>query len=405
MAHQRGFRGLQSDDTNPQGGGAGGVAEFLASLTLSTAMARMREARWVDLLQWYRLCRCTLERDRYCALLSIATDLDVAAHPELAPDYTTADAELELKIGKFLIQQQPDGRETLMRAGLVTQTQTSTDTDKDRPSWMQSFAQFRLDCDAHSEQTSMHNASMAAGPDSVFVARSVPDWPDVICVQGYKADDLLGVARQTDHKMKHEERVCDYICSAFEMFSARVTALKLPNVVDRECIEAMVTTMAADTWIPSHTRDMGVLVLGLFVVLVSRKGQFDGFPGWKTVLAGILQSAYGHDKVLTADGRIAVSDEVTMHAFKSFFSHAFSPCIFGIKAAITREGSFANVPPLSEPMDEIWIVSGCRLPVVLRKSARREGMFRLVGVCYAHGVMDGSLLLREDFAFRDVLIC
>lgn len=403
MAYQRGFRHLQATASG---------RELLDSLTLATAMRKMRAGRWVDLLQWYRLCGCTLQRDRYYALLSIASDIDAAAHPELRPDYRTPDAELKLKIGKFLIQHR-DGSEAFMRAGLATQS------DHGAPSWMQSFARFRLEDDGGggagdlvSEQLALNNDHMAAGPDSEFHVKLVDGWDDAICVQGYKVDDVLGVSKQAPSQIAQkqdislDERVCDYICGAFQMFSARIEARHVAPevVVDRQCLEAMVTTLAAGTWDTQHTRDMSALVLGLFLVLNLRRGQFDGFKNWRTVLLNILRVNYGHGDVLSSSGRVAVSDELVRHAIVSLVGHIYLPYITGIKGAITREGPFANVPAATEPGDELWIISGCRLPVVLRRSYHRKDMYRLVGVCYAHGVMDGSVLLRDGFAFRDVII-
>ncbi|KXJ88978.1 heterokaryon incompatibility protein-domain-containing protein [Microdochium bolleyi] len=402
MAFQRAFRHLQST--------AAGVA-FLDRLDLVTSMRKMRESRWVDLLQWYRLCDCTLERDRYYALLSLASDIEVAAHPELRPDYATPAAALNLRIGKFLIQQQPDGREAFMRAGLATQA------DHAAPSWMQSFERLRYERagggDALFELSALHSDYMAAGLDSQFLVTPVEGWEDVIAVQGYKVDDVLGLSKQIspqtveESAMSVDNRVIEYVCGAFQIFSGRIEARHLAPaiVVDRECLEAMVTTMTAGTWDQTHTRDMSVLVLGLFLVLNSRRGQFDGFHDWPAVLVGILQSDYGYEEVLASDGAVAVSDDLLRHAVESFVGHIYLPFATGIKAAITREGPYANIPAVSEPDDEIWVISGCKLPVVLRRHAMRPGMHRLVGVCYAHSIMDGSVLARDGFAFGDVFIC
>ncbi|KAJ1327053.1 HET domain-containing protein [Microdochium nivale] len=412
MAYQRGLRQLQQLEQHAKPNGNGGAA-FLDGLTLNQTMQRARTARWFDLLQWYRQSSCTLERDRFYALLGVASDADeFAGHVELTPDYTTDNAALNLRIGKFLITRQPpagDGREVFMRAGLATQKDVSA------PSWMQDFARFQCDNEGDDElfgQAALYSNHMAAGPDSVFAVIPAPELGgDVIRFRGHKVDNVLGVAmsRADEQSMSLLDRLSGYACDAFQMFSARVTAAHLAVsalVVDRDCLEAMVRTITAELWSDTKTRDMSVLVLGFFLTLVSREEQFEGFPDWKTLLAGVLQSAYGHPIDLTiADGSIAVSSEVKKHAIKSFLGHIFRSRDTGIKAAITREGPFANVPAISEPGDEIWIISGCKLPVVLRKSVQREGMFRLVGVCYAHGAMDGSVLLREGFAFRDVLLC
>lgn len=403
MAYQRDFRQLQA---TPAG------RAFLDGLVLLPEIKRMRSARWFDLLQWYRPCGCTLERDRYYALLGLASDADdFAGHPELTPDYTTGDAALNLRVGKFLITRRgSDGCAVFMRAGLSTQKDVSA------PSWMQSFAQFRpgQGGDKLFEHAALNSDQMAAGGYSEFAVALAPEFgDDVIRLEGYKVDDVLGVSKQISPltaeqaNMSLDERLCDHVCGAFQMFSSRIEASHVAPavIVDQGCLEIMVETLTAGKWNPIHTQDRNVLVLGLFLILVRHEDQFDGFRDWKAVLAGVLQTAYGYPRNLfDAEGRVAVSDEVRKNAVKSFLIYAYKPYRAGLNAAITREGHFANVPDVSDPGDEIWIISGCNLPIVLRRSNQREGMFRLVGVCYAHGVMDGSVLLRKGFAFQEVLL-
>ena len=45
--------------------------------------------------------------------------------------------------------------------------------------------------------------------------------------------------------------------------------------------------------------------------------------------------------------------------------------------------------------DEVWIVRGSRLPVVLRKSSETEGHYRILGVAYVHGCMNGEAMTDE----------
>ncbi|KAH7184607.1 uncharacterized protein B0J16DRAFT_340213 [Fusarium flagelliforme] len=45
--------------------------------------------------------------------------------------------------------------------------------------------------------------------------------------------------------------------------------------------------------------------------------------------------------------------------------------------------------------DEVWIVSGCPVPLVLRKSDDHERCYMLVGESYVHGVMSGEAAGRS----------
>lgn len=43
-----------------------------------------------------------------------------------------------------------------------------------------------------------------------------------------------------------------------------------------------------------------------------------------------------------------------------------------------------------EAGDVVCVVRGSRVPVVLRPVAGKESVYRLVGDCYVHGIMDGE---------------
>uniref|UniRef100_A0A0B7JVP0 Heterokaryon incompatibility domain-containing protein n=1 Tax=Bionectria ochroleuca TaxID=29856 RepID=A0A0B7JVP0_BIOOC len=51
-----------------------------------------------------------------------------------------------------------------------------------------------------------------------------------------------------------------------------------------------------------------------------------------------------------------------------------------------------TVPRTTKPGDLVCVLYGGQTPFILRKSERRPGMFRLVGDCYVHSLMDGEAL-------------
>ncbi|EQB46392.1 hypothetical protein CGLO_14553 [Colletotrichum gloeosporioides Cg-14] len=63
----------------------------------------------------------------------------------------------------------------------------------------------------------------------------------------------------------------------------------------------------------------------------------------------------------------------------------------------------AMVPDGCEAGDEVWVMKGCNAPFVLRKSAEREGLRRIVGTAYVHGIMDGEAV-EEGVEFEAVSI-
>ncbi|KUJ16687.1 HET-domain-containing protein [Mollisia scopiformis] len=55
----------------------------------------------------------------------------------------------------------------------------------------------------------------------------------------------------------------------------------------------------------------------------------------------------------------------------------------------TRNGNTGMVPCRTEKGDEIWVLHGCRIPMVLRK-ADKEATFNVVGECYLNDFMNGE---------------
>jgi hypothetical protein len=67
-------------------------------------------------------------------------------------------------------------------------------------------------------------------------------------------------------------------------------------------------------------------------------------------------------------------------------------CVSSQKLCRTRGGYVGLVPTSAEAGDHVCVLSGGIIPFVLRDSAERPGMFRMVGGCYIHGVMKGEAL-------------
>lgn len=63
---------------------------------------------------------------------------------------------------------------------------------------------------------------------------------------------------------------------------------------------------------------------------------------------------------------------------------------------LTSKG-FLGLGPVSSQMgDIVCLVRGCDVPVVLRPVAGKEGVYKMVGDCYVHGIMDGSFARRAS---------
>jgi len=85
------------------------------------------------------------------------------------------------------------------------------------------------------------------------------------------------------------------------------------------------------------------------------------------------------------------------------FQFLFGQASFSRRLAVTVDGYLAAVPALTEPGDVIVAVLGAQVPFVLRPASATgqavdASIYRLVGECYAHGMMDGEAfrLGREE---------
>jgi hypothetical protein len=68
---------------------------------------------------------------------------------------------------------------------------------------------------------------------------------------------------------------------------------------------------------------------------------------------------------------------------------------------ITSEGRYAWVPELAECGDEVCIVSGARIPFVVR---RCQGNYRLVGECWVQGIMEGEMFALQNLEWKEISV-
>jgi hypothetical protein len=71
----------------------------------------------------------------------------------------------------------------------------------------------------------------------------------------------------------------------------------------------------------------------------------------------------------------------------------------------TENGYIGLGPLILEPNDQIWILLGGRIPMVLRPTGN---MYQVVRACYVHGYMNGEAiqgLEAGSFLEQEVLLC
>jgi hypothetical protein len=56
----------------------------------------------------------------------------------------------------------------------------------------------------------------------------------------------------------------------------------------------------------------------------------------------------------------------------------------------TDKGHIGMVPSRARKGDQVWVLLGCSIPLILRKWENKHG-FQVIGECYLHGDMNGEV--------------
>jgi hypothetical protein len=72
-------------------------------------------------------------------------------------------------------------------------------------------------------------------------------------------------------------------------------------------------------------------------------------------------------------------------------------CATNFAFIMTASGYMGLAPRWTQVGDQICVLPGCRVPVILRYA---EGCYSLVGACFVLGLMDGELLEDSDWEAR-----
>jgi hypothetical protein len=156
-------------------------------VTLATQRKwEMSQHRWalLFLLEHFRHAESTLSRDRFFALLGLASD---ANEPEFTPDYDSPLKTVVIRFATVFVRQ---GRtmQILYNAGLNAHSHRF-------PSWIPDWTKSRPDCLHESDQRATPFA--ACGPHEPQVKKAASD-SDELSVGGYAIDRVQGLSSSTN---------------------------------------------------------------------------------------------------------------------------------------------------------------------------------------------------------------
>ena len=324
---------------------------------LSLAAQREWEARhrrWslIMLLENFRYAESTLSRDRFFALLGLASDGDEEA---FEPDY---DSPLEVVVLRFarVFVRQGRGMQLLHRAGLSHQSHRF-------PSWIPDWTV--------RGPSSLHDSSesgitfAASGPQQAKI-RCVPD-TDELVVEGYAVDVIESISTSSNVEPEWEKY--------FDEIDAMVDSAVLSPVRDsredlkwKVPIAGMLCPKAAYTALRkciNHNHK-------------SKAIEVNGYPVNRNAFRTAHATALGQT---TAD---------SFQENSTSYIAALKDTLHGWRFVLTKEGYVGVVPNMAQIGDVIAIIKGGRVPFILQKSVARTGAFRLVGGSYIHCMMNGE---------------
>jgi hypothetical protein len=324
-------------------------------------------------LNTFSACKTSHARDRYFAALALASDVKGSG---LAPDYTSPLETVVSRYGRFILSSK-GGVESFLLCGISRRRPRS---QRERPggehvhqlpSWMpvytsgEKLRQWSL--------SPFANINFNAAGDSRFVPQFDSVRGNVLHLVGCRVDAIDKVGRHvadgpfTSPTDGYAQRFKD----ALVVFGADHEVL-YPN-------GEHVFTAIWKTLCHFYSKD-DVDALA------------HGFSTWH--LSDLLADLTTYSAVLTEEQK--QRNYRCLIEFLERMSVAWNG-----KHARSRRGYFCSVPAITQPSDEIWILSGCRLPVILRPD-NDKGMFRLVGASYVYGCMEGEFLNDQNFKLRGI---
>jgi hypothetical protein len=146
-------------------------------------------------------------------------------------------------------------------------------------------------------------------------------------------------------------------------------------ILSRYCVASLNQHHTEPTDFPVNTSSAGILPSKNDILEAVTKAREGIAEGKDSFLSSLIQSASYFDT----------------HYSRALLQRPFRTAqgLFGLGTQALRES------------DSIWIVPGCRVPLIFR-AVSDSPRYRLVGGCYVHGFMDGEVLERNGIEFEMV---
>ncbi|KAF5553741.1 triacylglycerol lipase II precursor [Fusarium phyllophilum] len=334
---------------------------------------------------------CSVPRDRYFGILGMIDEDDKEKALSLRPDYTCSMRDITMRFWKYALQTDLGG-ELLLCAGLPGRAE-------EYPSWIRDLSApkpLKHIWMGRPASTAWH---AAGGPARTWSVDFSKDDSDQCFVQVYHLDDITDKSLNGASDPFNFVAMTHWIQEAFNFFAGTETSdgELYPLTVDpvhEAALKVMMDHNKQDTMSPDDKEFKDMLRIGLSLPRVA-----------------FSQDAEEEATGVVADEREASEEETIMGRILSGFQDEMSilqELFFrihktrGLGFYKTEKGLFALLPKLTRPGDSLWLLKGCRLPIVLRPSISYDDSYEFVGGGYLYGVMNGEMLEKPDFEWQEV---
>ena len=358
-------------------------SETVATLDPFLALCNLREwesrkYRWnlLSLLGTFSYASSTLARDRFFALLGIASDGNMDA---FEPDYhkSSTFASIARRYGRGFVSQ---GRGIQLLSGAAG----ITDPPDLFPSWLPDFTKPQSTRLASSGE---FGTAFAASKGATAQAISWMDG-DVLCVPSYAVDDITHVSYARN--LPGPAAWGKYFREIDDMVN-----LHLPPGHRRHAeklkmqVPVAGATLFGEIMLEDSYKAFRVGLENCQFLRNPRKLRrlWPGFGG----APSSVETAEEEELVGTGAGGGAVVYQDKMKEYMALLSDG----LLGWRFFITKRGHCGIAPGKVQEGDEVHVVGGADVPFVMQKVEGGEGCFRLVGGCFVEGIMGGEALKFE----------
>ncbi|KAF4998960.1 hypothetical protein FGRMN_2759 [Fusarium graminum] len=325
---------------------------------------------------------CTVARDRYFGILGMVDEDERKDSLDLRPDYTSSMRDITTRFWRHALRYNAGG-ELILLAGTPGRVQGW-------PSWLRDIT--AVNPLSHvwigaPLSTAWHQAG---GPSDLWSAVFRDDDLDCLFTKGYHIDTISQHPSLSARPAFERNSMFNWLNEAFILYTAGLKTLDCDadmrySLTGEHIHEAVLKSVCdynkSDTTPSGANKFEAILRMGLSVPLVAPSD---------TTEAQDLE-----DKVLAAFS----SDLTTLEGLYTRIYAEREMCF-----CKTEKGLVTLFHKDTRPGDSIWILKGCRLPVVLRPCASHPGTFEFVGGGYVHGLMNGEIFSRPGFKWKGVCL-